>query len=142
MALVLVVIGCITGCIAFLLSTGISVPVNQLVEVVRALNRMDFSQQVCACLNPECHIYALSTLDIRSLNYRCFSGTREIKHETKFIEPLQSACSRQLSNVSACVGDCVAIVSPNITDTEASVSRKPGGDPHDLYPEEHKSLHK
>lgn len=46
MALVLVAIGCITGCVARSLSTGISTPVNRLVGVVYALNRMDFTRQV------------------------------------------------------------------------------------------------
>ena len=48
MALVVVAIGCVTGCIARAVSVRITKPVNQLAEVVHALNRMDFSQQVCA----------------------------------------------------------------------------------------------
>ena len=47
MALVVMAIGCVTGCIARAVSVRITKPVNQLAEVVHALNRMDFSQQVC-----------------------------------------------------------------------------------------------
>lgn len=47
MALVVMAIGCVTGCMARAISVRITKPVNQLAEVVHALNRMDFSQQVC-----------------------------------------------------------------------------------------------
>ncbi|CAM9313400.1 unnamed protein product, partial [Laminaria digitata] len=46
MALVVLAIGCVTGCIARAIAVRITKPVNQLSEVVHALNRMDFSQQV------------------------------------------------------------------------------------------------
>lgn len=46
MALVLLVLGCITGCVARVVAGGIVDPVNQLVDVVHALNRLDFSRQV------------------------------------------------------------------------------------------------
>ncbi|CAM9481056.1 unnamed protein product [Pylaiella littoralis] len=48
MALVLLVIGCAMGFIACFVAGGIVGPVNQLIEVVHALNKLDFSRQVCA----------------------------------------------------------------------------------------------
>lgn len=48
MALVLLAIGCVTGYIAQSVSIKITKPVNQLADVVHALNNMDFSRQVCA----------------------------------------------------------------------------------------------
>ncbi|CAN0322734.1 unnamed protein product, partial [Laminaria digitata] len=45
MALVVLAIGCVTGCIARAIAVRITKPVNQLAEVVHSLNRMDFSQQ-------------------------------------------------------------------------------------------------
>lgn len=45
MTLVLVAVGCITGCLALYLSSSITTPVNRLIGVVNALNRMDFSEQ-------------------------------------------------------------------------------------------------
>lgn len=47
MALVLLVIGCAMGFIACFVAGGIVGPVNQLIEVVHALNKLDFSRQVC-----------------------------------------------------------------------------------------------
>ena len=49
MALVLVAISCVTGFIARSISIRITKPVNQLTEVVHALNNMDFSRQVDMC---------------------------------------------------------------------------------------------
>lgn len=46
MALVLLVLGCVTACIARVVAGGIVEPVNQLIDVVHALNNRDFSQQV------------------------------------------------------------------------------------------------
>lgn len=46
MATVLLVIGCCTGGSARILSTSITEPVNQLVDVVHALNRRDFAEKV------------------------------------------------------------------------------------------------
>ncbi|CAM9134455.1 unnamed protein product [Ectocarpus sp. 6 AP-2014] len=46
MALVLTVIVCITGVTAQFVAGGIVGPINQLIYVVHALNRMDFSRQV------------------------------------------------------------------------------------------------
>lgn len=46
MAVVLVAISCVTGLIARSVSVRITKPVNQLTEVVHALNNMDFSRQV------------------------------------------------------------------------------------------------
>lgn len=46
MTLVLLVIGCATGFIARFAAGGIVEPVNQLIDVVHALNTLDFSQQV------------------------------------------------------------------------------------------------
>ncbi|CAM9133762.1 unnamed protein product [Ectocarpus sp. 6 AP-2014] len=45
MALVLVVVACIMGITARAVACGIVNPVNQLIEVVHSLNRMDFSRQ-------------------------------------------------------------------------------------------------
>ncbi|CAM9102277.1 unnamed protein product [Ectocarpus fasciculatus] len=45
MAAVLLVIGCCTGGSARILSTSITEPVNQLVDVVHALNRRDFTEK-------------------------------------------------------------------------------------------------
>lgn len=47
MALGLVAICCFSTCFARSVSTKIAEPVNQLVDVVQALNRMDFSREVC-----------------------------------------------------------------------------------------------
>lgn len=47
MALVVLAIGCVTGCIARSISVKITKPVNQLADVVHSLNHLDFSQQVC-----------------------------------------------------------------------------------------------
>lgn len=57
MALVLLVLGCATACIARVVAGGIVEPVNQLIDVVLALNKLDFSRQVrkrrfCS-LNPQ-----------------------------------------------------------------------------------------
>lgn len=52
MVAVLAVISCVTGCFARALSQSITDPVNQLVDVVRALNRMDFGRQVGRYLVP------------------------------------------------------------------------------------------
>lgn len=46
MALVLLVLGCVTACIARVVAQGIVQPVNQLIDVVHALNKLDFSRQV------------------------------------------------------------------------------------------------
>lgn len=46
MALVLLVLGCVTGCFARVVADRIAEPVNQLVDVVHALNKLDFSRQV------------------------------------------------------------------------------------------------
>ena len=46
MALVLLVLGCVTACIARVVANGIVEPVNQLIDVVHALNKLDFSRQV------------------------------------------------------------------------------------------------
>ncbi|CAM9131295.1 unnamed protein product [Ectocarpus fasciculatus] len=46
MALVLVVIACVTGVTARFVAGGIVRPINQLIYVVHALNRMDFSREV------------------------------------------------------------------------------------------------
>ncbi len=48
MAAVLLVIGCVTGFIAREVAGGIVDPVNQLIDVVHGLNKLDFSRQVRA----------------------------------------------------------------------------------------------
>ncbi|CAN0020887.1 unnamed protein product [Scytosiphon promiscuus] len=45
MALVLLVIGCAMGCVAQFVASGITQPVNQLIDVVHSLNKLDFSRQ-------------------------------------------------------------------------------------------------
>ena len=46
MAAALLFIGCFVGSFTYILAKGVTEPVNQLVDVLRTLNRMDFSQQV------------------------------------------------------------------------------------------------
>lgn len=47
MVVVLLAIGCATGFVARFVAGGTVEPINQLVDVVHALNKLDFSQQVC-----------------------------------------------------------------------------------------------
>lgn len=46
MALIMVVIACITVGLAHSLSQGLTKPIIQLVDIVKGLNNMDFSRQV------------------------------------------------------------------------------------------------
>lgn len=46
MAVMMIVIGCVAIWLARSLSEGMTKPVTQLVDIVRALNNMDFSKQV------------------------------------------------------------------------------------------------
>ena len=46
MAIVMAAIACITVRLARSLSKGLTNPVNQLVDIVRGLNNLDFSRQV------------------------------------------------------------------------------------------------
>lgn len=64
MALLLVVLGCITACTARVVAGGIVKPVNQLNDVVSALNRLDFSRQVQTrdlfSVTVQTHLFVLS----------------------------------------------------------------------------------
>lgn len=46
MALVLLVLGCVTACVARVVAGGIVEPINQLIDVVHSLNKLDFARQV------------------------------------------------------------------------------------------------
>lgn len=46
MAVALLLIGCFVAGFTHLLSKSVTEPVNQLVDVLQTLNRMDFSKQV------------------------------------------------------------------------------------------------
>lgn len=67
MALVLLVLGCVTACIARVVAGGIVEPVNQLIDVVHALNKLDFSRQVRkrTGLAVEIHMFYLVATPVR-----------------------------------------------------------------------------
>lgn len=54
MAVLVAAILCVAIFFAHAVSEGITSPVNQLIDVVRALNRLDFSRQVHMCIRDYC----------------------------------------------------------------------------------------